>query len=178
MIAGPNLAANVVKNRSSIEFSTPTGTQRIGAVLVDISEGGARFHTEKHLEQSLPLSLRIDHPVSTDWLDAKVVWSNSKGEVGLQFVHDCPYDFLLAGKAGIDLTHLLGMNSTAQWIRVIGAHGRSWHIGITCPPGILRRSYSRKTITTKTWAAVLLSRGFLFRACFDSDGNGETPCPS
>jgi hypothetical protein len=97
----------VVKNRLSIEFTAPEGRRRIGATLVNISRGGALVVADKPMLREAPLSLRIDSPVRTDWVDAKVVRFDPNREIGLHFTQGCPDDLLLAGTVGIDLAFLV-----------------------------------------------------------------------
>jgi hypothetical protein len=101
----------VVKNRSSIEFDAPEGRRRVSATLVNISRGGALVVAEKPMLRAAPLSLRIESPVRTDWVDATVVRFDPNREIGLHFPHGCPDDLLLAGTVGIDLA-LLVRNET------------------------------------------------------------------
>ncbi len=98
---------DVVKNRLSIEFTAPEGRRRIGATLVNISHGGALVLADKPMRRAAPLSLRIENPVSTDWVDAEVVRFDPNRQIGLRFTQGCPDDFLLAGTVGIDLAYLV-----------------------------------------------------------------------
>jgi hypothetical protein len=98
---------NAVRNRSSIEFAGPEGRRRIGATLVNISQGGALMVADKPMLRAAPLSLRIENPVKTDWVDAQVVRFDANREIGLCFPHGCPDDLLLAGTVGIDLAFLV-----------------------------------------------------------------------
>ena len=98
---------DVVENRLSIEFTAPEGRRTIGATLVNISRGGALVLADKPMRRAAPLSLRIESPVRTDWMDAEVVRFDPSRQIGLQFTQDCPDDFLLAGSAGMDLAYLV-----------------------------------------------------------------------
>jgi PilZ domain len=98
---------DVVKNRASIEFAAPEGRRRIGGTLVNISRGGALVVADKQMLRAVPLSLRIESPVRTDWVDANVVRFDPNREIGLHFPQGCPYDLLLAGTVGIDLAFLV-----------------------------------------------------------------------
>jgi hypothetical protein len=98
---------DVVKNRSSVQFEVPEGRRRIGATLINISRNGALVLAEKPMLRAAPLSIRIDSPVRTDWVDAKVVRFNSNREIGLHFPQGCPDDLLLAATVGIDLAFLV-----------------------------------------------------------------------
>jgi PilZ domain len=98
---------DVVKNRSSIQFEVPEGRRRIGATLINISRNGALVLAEKPMVRAAPLSIRIDSPVRTDWVDARVVRFNSNREIGLHFPQGCPDDLLLAATVGIDLAFLV-----------------------------------------------------------------------
>jgi hypothetical protein len=98
---------DVVKNRSSIQFEVPEGRRRVGATLINISRNGALVLAEKPMLRAAPLSIRIDSPVRTDWVDAKVVRFNSNREIGLHFPQGCPDDLLLAATVGIDLAFLV-----------------------------------------------------------------------
>jgi hypothetical protein len=96
-----------VKNRSSVQFEAPEGRCRIGATLVNISRTGALLLAEKPMLRAAPLSIRIESPVRTDWVDANVVRINPNREIGLHFPQGCPDDLLLAGTVGIDLAFLI-----------------------------------------------------------------------
>jgi hypothetical protein len=98
---------NAVKNRSSIEFETADGLRRFGATLVNISRHGALVATEKPVLHGVPISLRIENPVRTDWVDAKIVRVDPDQTIGLHFDQGCPDDLLLAGTVGIDLAYLV-----------------------------------------------------------------------
>jgi hypothetical protein len=98
---------DVVKNRSSLQFEAPEGQRRIGATLSNISRNGALVLAEKAILRAAPLSIRIDRPVRTDWVDAKVVRFGPNREIGLHFLQGCPDDLLLAGTVGIDLAFLI-----------------------------------------------------------------------
>ncbi len=62
---------------------------------------------DKPMRHAAPLSLRIESPVRTDWVDAKVVRFDPNRQIGLHFTEGCPDDFLLAGTVGIDLAFLV-----------------------------------------------------------------------
>ena len=53
--------------------------------------------------RAAPLSVRIESPVRTDWVDAKVVRFGPSREIGLHFPQGCPDNLLLAAAAGIHL---------------------------------------------------------------------------
>lgn len=98
---------DVVTNRSSIQFEAPEGRRRLGATLINISRNGALVLAEKPMLRAVPLSIRIDSPVRTDWVDAKVVRFNPNREIGVHFPQGCPDDLLLAATVGIDLAFLV-----------------------------------------------------------------------
>lgn len=98
---------NVVKNRSTLEFATAQGRQSIEGRLVNISRGGALVVAGTDTPDALPISLRIDSPVRTDWVDATIVRVDSSRQIGVRFHHGCPDDLLLAGTVGIDLAFML-----------------------------------------------------------------------
>ena len=98
---------DAVKNRSSIQFEAPEGMRRVGATLINISRNGALVLAEKPMLRAAPLSIRIESPVRTDWVDAKVVRFNPNREIGLYFPQGCPDDLLLAATVGIDLAFLV-----------------------------------------------------------------------
>jgi hypothetical protein len=98
---------DVVKNRASNQFAAPDGPRRIGATLVNISRGGALLIADEAMIRAAPLWLRIESPVKTDWVDAKVVRFHPNREIGLHFPQGCPYDLLLAGTVGIDIALLV-----------------------------------------------------------------------
>jgi hypothetical protein len=98
---------SVVKNRASIEFAAPEGRRRIGGTLANISRGGALVVADKQMLRAVPLSLRIESPVRTDWVDAEVIRFDPNREIGLHFPQGCPYDLLVAGTVGIDIALLV-----------------------------------------------------------------------
>ena len=105
---------NAVKNRSSIEFATPQGRRRMEARLVNISRDGALVVADNPVPEAMPISLRIESPVRTDWVDATIVRVDPNQEIGLRFNQGCPDDLLLAGMVGIDLAFMVrgGANLT------------------------------------------------------------------
>ena len=102
---------DVVNNRSSIHFEALEGRRRIGAKLLNISRDGALVLAEKAMVRAVPLSIRIDSPVRTGWVDAKVVRFGSNREIAVHFPMGCPDDLLLAGMVGIDLASLVRDNA-------------------------------------------------------------------
>ena len=98
---------DAVKNRSSIEFATSKGRRRTEARLVNISREGALLACEKLPAVSTPVSLRMEWPVRTDWVDATVVRVEPSQQVGLRFIRGCPDDLFLAGTVGIDIAFML-----------------------------------------------------------------------
>jgi PilZ domain len=105
---------DAVKNRSSIEFNAPEGPQRIGARLVNISREGALIVADNPMLRAAPISIRMESPVRTDWVDAEVVRFDPNREIGLHFAQSCPYDLLLAGTVGIDIAFMVrgGVNGS------------------------------------------------------------------
>jgi hypothetical protein len=97
---------DVVTNRMSIHFEAPEGRRRVGATLINISRNGALVLAEKAMLRAVPLLIRIDNPVRTGWVDAKVVRFDSSRQIGLHFPTGCPDQLLLAGTVGIDLNSL------------------------------------------------------------------------
>jgi hypothetical protein len=106
-----------VKNRSSMEFATPRGRQRIEARLVNISRDGALVVADPPPLEATPIWLRIESPVRTDWVDATIVRVETNRQIGLSFTPGCPDDLLLAGAVGIDLAFLIrdGSNLTTAF---------------------------------------------------------------
>ena len=98
---------DAVRNRSTIEFVAPEGPRRIGATLVNISRNGALVVADKPMIRAAPLSVRIDSPVRTDWVEARVVRFEPTREIALHFPQGCPDDLLLAGTVGIDLAFMV-----------------------------------------------------------------------
>jgi hypothetical protein len=72
---------------------------------------------EKVPALSSPVSVRMESPVRTDWLNATVVRVDPNRQVGLRFTHGCPDDLLLAGAVGIDIAFMLrnGPNLTTAF---------------------------------------------------------------
>ena len=66
---------------------------------------------------STPVSLRMESPIRTDWVDATVVRVEPSQQVGVRFTHGCPDDLLLAGTVGIDIAFMLrdGPNLTTAF---------------------------------------------------------------
>ena len=54
-----------------------------------------------------PVSLRMESPVKTDWVDATIVRVDPNRQIGLRFTQGCPDDLLLAGTVGIDIAFIL-----------------------------------------------------------------------
>ena len=108
---------DAVTNQSSMEFVTPQGRRRIEARLVNISRDGALVVAENPPAESTPISLRIESPVRTDWVDATIVRVEPNRQIGLRFTPGCPDDLLLAGTVGIDLAFLIrdGSNLTTAF---------------------------------------------------------------
>ena len=98
---------DAVTNQSSMEFVTPHGRRRIEARLVNISRDGALVVAENPPAESTAISLRIESPVRTDWVDATIVRVEPNRQIGLRFTPDCPDDLLLAGTIGIDLISMI-----------------------------------------------------------------------
>jgi PilZ domain len=98
---------DAVNNRSSIEFATPQGLRRIEARLVNISRDGAFVAASTQPPEATPISLRIESPVRTDWVDATIVRVDPNRLIGVHFARGCPYDLLLAGTVGIDLASMI-----------------------------------------------------------------------
>jgi hypothetical protein len=96
--ASPRCA--VVENRSSIEFTAPEGRRRIGAKLIDIRRDGVLLLADKPMLRAAPLTLRIESPVRTDRVDARVERFAPTRESALHFPQGCPDDLLLAGTVG------------------------------------------------------------------------------
>ena len=97
---------DAVKNQSRLQFTTPQGTPRIEASLVNISRGGALVASAISAPQVTAVWLRIESPVKTDWVKATIVRRDQEGQIGLRFTRGCPDDLLVAGTIGIDLALL------------------------------------------------------------------------
>jgi hypothetical protein len=95
-----------VKNQSRLQFTTPQGTPRIEARLVNISRGGALVAGAISAPHVRAVWLRIESPVKTDWVYATIVRRDQEGQIGLRFIRGCPDDLLQAGTIGIDLALL------------------------------------------------------------------------
>jgi hypothetical protein len=98
---------NVVENQSRLEFAVPDGRHRVEARMVNISRGGALLVTRNPPACHVPVWIRIESPVKTDWAEAMTVrLGRNDEEVGVQFPRGCPDDLLLAGTIGIDLVSM------------------------------------------------------------------------
>lgn len=63
------------------------GSPEVEGILLDLSEGGMDVLAAKPLEPGQPISVKFCLPSATDMLaHAQVVWANSNGQSGLQFV--------------------------------------------------------------------------------------------
>jgi hypothetical protein len=99
--------SSAVANTATMEFAILGRTDRIRAQVINISRGGALVAADSPIPSAATLSLRIDKPVRTDWVDTEIVRVDAKNQIGVRFPEFCPDDLLLAGSIGIDLTHLL-----------------------------------------------------------------------
>ena len=86
----------VVKNRSRIEFGTPSGQHRVAASMLDVSREGALIVAEEPLPLFERSWVRIEDPARTDWIATVAVRLGDSGHIGLRFIDPCPDDFLLA----------------------------------------------------------------------------------
>jgi hypothetical protein len=114
--AAPRCSA--VQNQSRIEFATGQDRRRIAAQLINISRDGALVATENPPPCATPISLRIESPVRTDWVDAVIVRLDHQRQVGVRFIQGCcPDDLLLAGTVGIDIAFMVrdGPNLTTAF---------------------------------------------------------------
>jgi hypothetical protein len=75
--------------------------------LVNISRSGALMVADKPMLRAVPLTLRIESPVRTDWVEATVVRFEPTREIALHFPQGCPDDLLMAGTVGIDWAYLV-----------------------------------------------------------------------
>jgi hypothetical protein len=98
---------DAVNNQLTLEFAVPNGRQRVGARLVNISRDGALIVTKNPALCEPPIWLRIESPVKSDWAEATIVRLGQNQGIALRFPRRCPYDLLLAGTIGIDLTSMI-----------------------------------------------------------------------
>jgi hypothetical protein len=103
--AAPRCSA--VQNQSRIEFATGQERRRIAAQLINISREGALVATETPPPCAMPISVRIESPVRTDWVDAITVRLDHQRQVGVRFIQGCPDDLLLAATVGIDIAFMV-----------------------------------------------------------------------
>ena len=108
--ASPRCAA--VTNQSRLEFAVPDGRQRVEARLMNLSRDGALIVAEKAPPYEPPIWLRIESPVKTDWVEAKIVRIGQNREIALKFPRRCPDDLLLAGTIGIDVRSMISYGAT------------------------------------------------------------------
>jgi hypothetical protein len=73
------------------------------ARMMDISRGGARLATDEPLPQGQPLWLRLEVPITTPWVAARLVRREEHGRVGVRFEGDAPEELMLAATLGIAL---------------------------------------------------------------------------
>ena len=98
---------NAVQNQSRLEFAVFEGRRRVEARLVNISRGGALLVSDNRPPREVPVWMRIESPVKTDWAEAMTVRLGQNQEIGVQFPRGCPDDLLLAGTIGIDLISMI-----------------------------------------------------------------------
>ena len=70
------------------------------ARLVNVSREGELMECKKLPGPDTPVSLRMESPVKTDWVDATIVRVDPNRQIGLRFTQGCPDDLLLAGTRG------------------------------------------------------------------------------
>jgi hypothetical protein len=98
---------DAVENQSRLMFAEPYGGRRIAARLVNISRRGALIVTETPPPYEVPIWLRIEIPVKTDWVEAMIVRRGKNRDIAFQFPGGCRDDLFLAGAIGIDLTSMI-----------------------------------------------------------------------
>jgi hypothetical protein len=69
--------------------------------LRDVSRTGAGLVAEAPLPLNRPVWIRLEEPVSTDWLAARVTRQGVQLEAGVLFSGPCPFEFLAAATMGI-----------------------------------------------------------------------------
>jgi hypothetical protein len=112
--SSPRLAA--VKNRSRIEFGTPSGPRRVAATLLDVSREGALFVADEPPPLHARSWVRMEEPAKTDWIAAVAVRLGDSNYIGIRFVDPSPDDFLLAALVGVDIgPTLLGGPRPPTW---------------------------------------------------------------
>ena len=80
---------------------------RLKGRMLNVSQTGALVLSEVLPPLDQRLRIRLEHPIRTDWYDAKVVRHGEGNEAGLRF-EDCdPYALVLGGTMGIDVERSL-----------------------------------------------------------------------
>jgi hypothetical protein len=93
-----------IDNHADVQFVTPEFSHRTGARVINISRQGALIECERVQPNTSQVWLRLERPVKTDWVKARVARFGRGREVALQFYIGCSDDFLLATTLGIDLS--------------------------------------------------------------------------
>lgn len=94
----------VVTNRAVLEWGTVTTSDGEDVVqLVDVSRGGACLITRDPPPHGQPLWLRMEAPVATNWVAARLVRREEPDRVAIRFEVEAPDDLMLAATLGIAL---------------------------------------------------------------------------
>lgn len=94
-------------NLTELEWWDGSRTGSIPARLLNVSLGGALVRTAQPIPGDSTLWIRLEEPVPTDWIGARVVRRVDDHEAALAFLDCCPFDFLQTATLGIALDNVL-----------------------------------------------------------------------
>jgi PilZ domain len=94
-----------VENGLNVERSEGSRVSRFSARLLDVSRDGASFKAKCLPPCDGPIWLRLQEPVRTDWVTARVVWVDAAERVGVSLHQPCSSLFYGA-TLGIDFEKL------------------------------------------------------------------------
>jgi hypothetical protein len=90
-----------VGNHAFLVWLVRAEVRRFWARLLNGSCEGALLATERPLPPDQPIWLRLEEPTESDWVSAKVVRHDVRGNVGVSFRQSCLF-FVNAVTSGID----------------------------------------------------------------------------
>jgi hypothetical protein len=93
-------------NSARLEWADGRDFLEMKIRLVDVSHGGARFVSAEAPPLDRQVWLRLERPVATGWVSAKVVRVGESFESGLSFTGYCPFDLFEGATAGIGFGNL------------------------------------------------------------------------
>jgi PilZ domain len=97
-----SLREKAIENEATLNIGMDGGRRRVSARIIDISPKGALIRVIQKLPLDMPLWLRVEKPVKTDWIEAIPVRLGEQHTVGIVFRECCRDDFLWATVLGLD----------------------------------------------------------------------------